>query len=122
MKCVEACLKNKINLNEELIKNLVNLAMEARELYANLYSNGVGLVSREGQIMEPSTFSKFIPDPHGLLTQLQKSSESFTQIQNGLLVISFIVCQSKEGAVTIASLLMGKGREVVSRRFKRLNF
>ena len=118
-KCREWCHKNKINLSEDLIKNLINLAMEARVLFADFYSNGVGLESREGQILAPTNFSNFLPDPHGLLTQLQKSSESFTPIQNGFLFMAYIVCQAKEGAVTLTSLITGKGREAVSRRFRK---
>ena len=104
-------------LNE--FSDLIELALEARRLYAAHFKNGRGFIVGNKKV-EPEKIREMVADPQGLKRRLLGEQGVYTNLEKGLLLCCSVVCQSRTGGGTLFTFITGRPRDGVSRISQKL--
>ena len=120
--CNQICQLNKSSLDLNEISHLLDLAVESRTLYSSLFIKGRGLV--EGKdVVRPDGFRQRLADPHGLLGQLYDPHRTlYSQLEDGFLICSSVVCQSRQGGGSLFFSVTGRKRDGVAHHTRLLKW
>ena len=113
---------NHIRLADVNVENLIELVREYRDVYAQFYHNGSGLM-RDGRKMGLGEIEDFVTDPADLKSRLANpEGGAYSDIEQAFLISAKVLCKSEIAARTLGTLPTKRTRDKIAHRIQSIKW